>query len=304
MRLSAVACFGALLLGFAACMDTSGAQKNSLLPSAFTMTPGTYTDFYGWDGHFIRRVDLGPLRPSADSRYYVPPSNLIFTRDGKVSGVAPNWGSYLWAQDGDVVCADDYASESTLYFVDARGKTRAIPLGHRIQGIYACSVTTNRVVVLDGPGQTFSVLSLDDGHVESTVPLIARARGYIFSPDANWLAVPITLPDGATIDTDVVNLRDGTIHSRLSDQFAEAFTPDSKYLLVNDEKEMTIKAMDWRTGFVAWTKPGYLWSARDSDAATNILLMQIAPDSGGLTVQLWIVTAGGAGVPFFPRTDA
>jgi len=299
-----MACLGALLLAFAACTE-----KSSPPPSAFTITPGTHTDFYGWDGHFIRRVDLGPLRPSADSRYYVSPSNLIFTRDGKVSGVAPNWGGYLWAQDGDVVCADDYASAdrfghaSTLYFVDAHGKTRPIPLGHRIQGIYACSATTNRVVVLDGPGQTFSVLSLDDGHVEATVPLISRARGYIFSPDANWLAVPITLPDNATIDTVVVNLRDGTIHSRLSGHIAEAFTPDSKYLLVNDESEMTIKAMDWRTGFVPWTKPGYLWSARDSDVATNMLLMQVAPDSRGLTVQLWIVAPGGTGVPFFPRTD-
>lgn len=301
-----MACLGALLVAFAGCTDTSrgGTASDTLVRSAFTMTPGTHTDFYGWDGHFIRRVDLGPLRPSADGRYYVSPSNLIFTRDGMVFGVAPNWGGYLWAQDGDVLCADDYASESTLYFIDAHGKTRAIPLGHRIRGIYACSVTTNRVVVLDGPGQTFLVLSLDDGHVEMTVPLILGARGYIFSPDANWLAVPITLADGATIDTDLVNLTDGTIHSRLLGQLVEAFTPDSKYLLVNDEMEMTIKAMDWRTGFVPWTKPGYLWSALDSDLATNMLLMQVAPDSRGFTYQLWIVTAGGAGVPFFPRTDA
>ncbi len=81
------------------------------------------------------------------------------------------------------------------------------------------------------------------------------------------------------------------------------FTPDSRYLLMNDLKMNQIRMIDWRTGQEAWSTTGYLASMLSSDPATDKMLLQVWRDGPkGQTNTFLIVSTSANVTQFFPAT--
>jgi len=282
-------------------------------PAAFTFTSAddSFFDFYSWDGRLIRHLSTSLFTyPSWDGRYYLggqgEPEH-IFTRSGTDLGAIPNGGASgrLWAQDADFVCGTvgNAAGQSVMYVTDVHGKTREIPTDGRIRELAACSITTSRAAVYSADGVSWDVRSLRDGHVLAPIPVTGQADGFGLSADVSWLTVTTGFPGGA-METIVYRLSDGSVSAKLPDVWGQQFTPDSRYLLVNNLKLNTYSMLDWRTGHTAWTRAGYLRDALESDSTTNMMLLQVAADQSAEASQkqqFWIVRPTGVFTQFHPR---
>ncbi len=328
MRLSSLACLGPLLLiALTACGDVpqagttseartvspSGLSAGSLSPAAFVIDTTGHVDFYRWDGTFIRRLDSsGPILPSSDGRYYVTNrTGQIWTAEGLLSGKIAEWSfaSFGWAKDGNYLCGSgkNPAGGYTMYLTDLQGRSREYILGTSgdIHNVFGCSTNTSRAVVLEGSGQLMTVISLSDGHVETTVPLPKLFASSLVSPDANWLVENIITTPGGAHESDLVDLGDGSVHYRLANGTVVAFSPDSQYLVANDDGGTSTRMVDWRTSHDVWSSPGYVArAAAVSDPATNEMLLEVATGSaaaGTQRSQYWIVTGHGVATQFIPQ---
>ncbi len=311
MRLRGLTCLAALFPLLLAACNTSPPIVTR--PAAFTLTSADdrFFDFYSWDGRLIQRISTSLfVYRSWDGRYYLggrDEPEHIFTRSGTDLGVIPNGGASgrLWAQDADFVCGTvvNAAVQSVMYVTDVHGKTREIPTDGRIRELAACSITTNRAAVYSADGVSWDVRSLRDGHVLAPIPVTGQADGFGLSADLSWLTVTTGFPGGA-METIVYRLSDGSVSAKLPDVWGQQFTPDSRYLLVNNLKLNTYSMLDWRTGHVVWTRAGYLRGAGESDSTTNMMLLQVAADQSAEASQkqqFWIVSPTGVFTQFHPR---
>jgi hypothetical protein len=279
-------------------------------PPTFFFNLKENKDFYSWDGTLVRRLEATTdIRiASQDGRYFTDSIGRIWTAGGVQSGAMPLWpSSYHWAADGDYLCGTgkDSSGGYAMYVTDVQGHSRLYPLSGRGQaGVFGCSKNTNRTALVSGEGgYTLTVLSLIDGHVERTIAL--NSGGYLnVSPDVNWVAQSITQP-APNFETEIIDLRDGTVKARLTNATAVTFTPDSQYLVVNDFKASRIKMVDWRTGDTIWSSPGYSrMVVAISDPSTNRMVLEIGTGSDSLGTykgEYWIVTGAGTATQFTPR---
>ncbi len=282
-------------------------------PAAFSFTSADdrFFDFYGWDGRLIQHLSTSLfVYQSWDGRYYLggrgEPEH-IFSRSGTDLGAIPNGGApgRLWAQDADFICGTvvNAAGQRVMYVTDVHGKTREIPTDGQIRELAACSITTNRAVVYSADGLSWDLRSLRDGHVLAPVPITGQADAFGLSADVSWLAVTTGFPSGE-METVVYRLSDGSVSAKLPDVWGQQFTPDSRYLLVNNLKLNTYSMLDWRTGHVAWTRAGYLRGAGESDSTTNMMLLDVTADPSAeadQNRQFWIVSPKGVFTQFHPR---
>ncbi len=311
MRLRGLTCVAALFpLLLAACNSPTPMVTP---PAAFTFTSADdrFLDFYSWDGRPIQRISTSLFAyPSWDGRYYLggrgEPEH-IFARSGMDFGLIPKGGATgrLWAHDADLVCGTvlNAAGQSVMYVTDVHGKTREIPTDGRIRELAACSITTSRAAVYSADGLSWDVRSLRDGHVLTPIPVSGQADGFGLSADVSWLTVTTDFPGGA-METIVYRLSDGSVSAKLPDVWGQQFTPDSRYLLVNNLKLNTYSMLDWRAGHVAWTRAGYLRGAGESDSTTNMMLLDVAADQSAeadQNRQFWIVSPKGVFTQFHPR---
>src|SRR5260221_2796447 len=289
---------------------TSTPPKSVEYPPAFLFQPDQGKAFYSWDGKLIRPYQgSAAASASPDGRFYASIGNKIQiwkrngTPTGTIANIANSW--IPWARDGNVLCGatDSGVATSVLFMLDVNGQIHRTDAAISVQfGVQACSMGTRRASVLVGQ-EYFAILSLDDGRELSEVPLRWQSSGYLFSPDALWLAEPARLADGVSDGTDVIDLSDGTIKTELKGLRAFDFTPDSRYLLMNDLKMNQIRMIDWRTGQEAWSTTGYLASMLSSDRATDKMLLQVWRDGPkGQTNTFLIVSTSANVTQFFPAT--
>jgi hypothetical protein len=145
------------------------------------------------------------------------------------------------------------------------------------------------------------VLSLDDGRVERTIDL--NTSSTMVSGDVRWLTEFATTSSGAPVETDIIDLADGTVQARLADMEAVTFSPDSRYLLVNDQKMLRARLLDWRNGSETWSSPDKVQGVFGrSDPSTDKLLIAIVSRSAPAYTDgvLWIVASSGAASRFVP----
>lgn len=311
MRLRGLTCLGALFPILLAACNSSPPMVTP--PAAFTFTSADdrFFDFYSWDGRLIQHLSTSLfVYPSRDGRYYVggrgEPEH-IFSRSGTDMGVIPNGGApgRLWAQDADFICGTvaNAVGQRVMYVTDIHGKAREIPTDGPIRELAGCSITTGRAAVYSADGVSWDVRSLEDGHVLAPIPITGQADGFGLSADVSWLTVTTGFPGGA-METIVYRLSDGAVSAKLPDVWGQQFTPDSRYLLVNNLKLNTYSMLDWRTGHVAWIRARYLRGALESDSTTNMMLLDVTADPSAeadQNRQFWIVSPKGVFTQFHPR---
>ncbi len=310
MRLRGLTCVAASFPLLLAACNSSPPMVTP--PAAFTFTSADdkFFDFYSWDGRLIQHISTSLfVYPSWDGRYYLglrgEPEH-IFARSGMDLGLIPNGGAggRLWAQDADFVCGTvlNAAGQRVMYVTDVHGKAREIPTDGQIGQLAACSITTSRAAVYSADGLSWDLRSLRDGHVLAPIP-VGQANGFGLSADLSWLTVTTGFPGGA-METIVYRLSDGSVSAKLPDVWGQQFTPDSRYLLVNNLNLNTYSMLDWRTGHVVWTRAGYLRGAGESDSTTNMMLLQVAADQSAEASQkqqFWIVSPTGVFTQFHPQ---
>jgi hypothetical protein len=167
----------------------------------------------------------------------------------------------------------------------------------------ACSITTSRAAAYSNDGVSWDVRSLKDGHVLAPIPVTGQADGFGLSADLSWLTVTTGFPGGA-METIVYRLSDGSVSAKLPDVWGQQFSPDSRYLLVNNLKLNTYSMLEWRTGHVVWTRAGYLRGPGESDSTTNMMFLDVAADQSAEASQhqkFWIVSPTGVFTEFHPR---
>ena len=294
-------------------VSPSAQPTRSASPALFVLDTTGHADFYRWDGTFIRRLDSdGPILPSSDGRYYVTNrTGQIWTAEGLLSGKIAEWSSasFGWAKDGNYLCGSgkNPAGGYTMYVTDLRGRSREYALGSSgdIHNVFGCSTSAKRAVVLEGSGQLMTVISLSDAHVETTVPLPKLFASLLVSPNTNWLVEDVITAPGGAHESDLVDLGDGSVRYRLANSTAVTFSPDSRYLVVNDSSGTSTRMLDWQTSHDVWSSPGYVASVvAVSDPGTNEMLLEVATGStaaGTQRSQYWIVTGGGVATRFFPQ---
>ena len=282
-------------------------SSSQLSPTTFLFDLGGQAGFYTWSGTFVRRAPGGGnIMASSDGRYYVDTQGRIWTAGGSRSGTIAQWStaSFGWSGDGDYLCGSgkDPSGRYTMYVTDIKGASRQYDLGTAagIHNVVACSMRTNRAAVLAKAGMT--VLSLSDGRVERTVQLASNGL-WAVSPDVRWLADSAVRANGS-LETDVTDLRDGTVQARVANANAIAFLPDGMSLVVNDKKGTKATILNWRTGSQEWTMPGHVAMViAHSDPTTNKVLLWISTGStaaGTDTHDYWIVDGSGMATRFTP----
>ncbi len=285
------------------------------------VSPGTgHAEFYGWDGSFLRTVEVpGNLRASIDGRFFVnSTTGQLWSSTGQVvrgftePTLDQGSTSLNWAADGDYFCGlETRGAGHFLVVEDVAGKIQRIQLnvpsdvvppdGLRSMGV-ECSLTSSRALVFGGSFPRFraALMSLPDGHPILDHQMTADSSGGA-SPNLQWLAATTQGING--ISTEVVDLTDGTVQAQLDGAFA-SFTPDSTHLVGTDGHGVAA-VVDWRTKTELWSGPGHLSAIMaSSDPATHMMLLWIStgePQAGTDTYDYWIVDGAGSGRRFNPQ---
>ncbi|HZQ49310.1 MAG TPA: hypothetical protein VFB69_03280 [Candidatus Dormibacteraeota bacterium] len=297
----------------------------SVSPSSSSISD--HSDFYGWDGSFLRSVPVpgaGSLA-SVDGHYFVTfnadSSGKLWNSSGRVirdfdePTVEQGMSTLNWAADGDYFCGlESHGAGYSVVVEDVAGRFQHFPLdlpadvlspdGLRFMSV-ECSLTSHRALIsgdFDVNGvfshTQVALMSLPDGHEISDVRLDTGSGGG--SPDLHWYAAFDS--DSAGWHTEIIDLTDGTISGKLDGYFQ--FAPDSHHVVGTDGHGVAA-VVDWRTKAELWKGPGHLVMVMASaDPSTNMMLLWLSTgqtQGGTDTYDYWIVDGTGNAHRFDPR---
>jgi hypothetical protein len=300
-------------------------------PSTFLLSkwvaPFTHgqDDFYGWDGSFLRTIDVpGLLLASVDGRYFVNfttgqlwSSAGVLVRPFTEPTLAQGSTSLNWAPDGDYFCALERSTTGfDLIVEDVAGHVQRtqlevpsdlIPSNGLAAMNIGCSLTANRAVVHGGsyPNYRIAVMSLPDGNLMTDYLIGTDYSGVGTSPDMHWLVTSKPDPTVPHVGwrSEVVDLTTGTVQANLEGYFA-SFTPDSQHVVGSDGLDLAA-VVDWRSNTELWRGPASLNTIlASSDPTADSMLLQVStgsPLAGTEIDDYWIVDGHGAGFRFNPR---